>query len=67
VKWQRRGNYCDGTRFRMPAVRGAVWRDAAGHRRVFLVNISGKTQTFTYSDGMSRKTVTLAPRRVVLW
>ena len=44
VKWNRRGNYCDGTRFRMPAVRGAIWRDFTGKRQyIVLVNISGDT------------------------
>ena len=65
VKWNRRGNYCDGTRFRMPAVRGAVWRDRKGRRYVVLVNISGDTQTFTYGTGAAQKTVTLPPRSVI--
>ena len=47
------------------AVRGAVWRDASGNRRVFLVNISGTAQTLTCGEGMARKTITMPPRSVV--
>ncbi len=66
VRWKRRGNYCDGMRFRMPAVRGAVWRDFTGKRRyIVLVNISGDMQTFTYGTGTAQKTVTIPPRSVI--
>ncbi|MBR2837557.1 MAG: hypothetical protein IKE55_02125 [Kiritimatiellae bacterium] len=65
VCWTRRGNYCDSSRFLSPAVRGAVWRDASGNIRVFLVNMSGEAQTFSYGGGATRRTVTLPPRSVV--
>ena len=65
VQWKRRCNYCNNSRFRMPAVRGAVWRDVNGRSRVFLVNISGAAQTSVYIDGMERKPVALPPRSVV--
>ena len=58
--------YYDSTRFRMPAVRGAIWRDFTGKRQyIGLVNISGDTQTFTYGTGAAQKTVTIPPRSVV--
>ena len=66
VKWHRIGMYYDSTRFRMPAVRGAVWRDFTGKRQyIVLVNISGDTQTFTYGTGAAQKTVTIPPRSVI--
>ena len=65
VRWKRRGNYCDGMRFRMPAVRGALWRDRNGRKCVFLVNISDDAQTFTYCYGAMRKTVSISPRSVI--
>ena len=65
VKWNRIGMYYDSTRFRMPAVRGAVWCDFTGKRQyIVLVNISGDTQTFTYGTGAAQKTVTIPPRSV---
>ena len=66
VQWRRRGNYCDGTRFRVPAVRGAVWRDVSGARTcLFLVNISGSGQAFAYGDGATGKSISVPPRQVV--
>ena len=65
VKWNRIGMYYDSTRFMMPAVMGAEWRDHKGERRYFvLVNISGDEQTFSYGEGANRKVVTLSPRSV---
>lgn len=58
--------YYDSTRFKMPAVRGAVWCDFTGKRQcIVFVNISGDTQTFTYGMGAAQKTVTLPPRSVI--
>ncbi|MBR4612771.1 MAG: hypothetical protein IKO40_08650 [Kiritimatiellae bacterium] len=66
VQWNRVGMYCDSTRFRMPAVLGAVWRDFGGTRRyTVLVNVSGDEQTFTHGEGAERKTVVIPPRGVV--
>ena len=66
VQWKRRGNYCVGSRFRMPAVRGAVWRARDGRRLVCLVNVSGEDQTFSYRAGRSGevRSHTLQPRSV---
>jgi len=65
VKWNRRGNYCDGTRFKMPAVRGAMWRDRKGRRYVVLVNISGETQDFAFGEGADCKSCTIPPRNAI--
>ncbi|MBQ3289709.1 MAG: hypothetical protein IJH50_09900 [Kiritimatiellae bacterium] len=66
VQWRRRGNYCDGSRFRAPAAFGAVWSDFGRKRRcVMLVNISGAAQTFAYGMGAARKSAVLPPRSVV--
>ena len=65
VSFVRKGYLGDNGPFRLPVVRGAVWRDVAGNRRIFIVNMSGYPQPFTYDDGVNRKTVMLPPRGVV--
>ena len=62
----RVGMYCDSTRFRMPAVIGAVWRDFGGTRRyTVLGNVSGEEQAFPCGEGAERRTVVIPPREVV--
>ena len=65
VQLKRKGYLGDNKPFETPAVRGAVWCDTAGRRCVFIVNVSGSAQTFSYGSGTDCKTVTLRPRSVV--
>ena len=65
VAFERYGYLGDKGPFHVPVVSGMVWRDPAGNRRAFIVNVSGNSQTFTYDYGANHKTVTLPPRSVV--